>query len=578
MKRADIFVIAVWTAFIFGLAEGLVLNASRANPVLFAPYKLSAHVIWVAPIIDIAIFLITACLLMLLFMLIPERYRGPFPDLVFGIFLFLGFFAVLFAPKILHVASVVLLSLGLAIVSVRLLRRGRNKITESMRRSLILVPVLMLFTAGIISGYERLQESRIMSRLPEAETDAQNVLIIVMDTVRFDRFLSTFMSSTGNSVTPNLNQLAKKGVRYENAWVTSSWSLPSHASILTGLYPHEHGADWPELELKTDVTTLPEYFSNLGYVTAAFSGNSAWVTPEYLGRGFTRFKVYTAQDFIRRTSYGRALDLVIAKLGFHYSGYGKKAPQLHDEFLDFLADFPENPFFGYITYMDVNQAFHKVQLGHAFWEQPPTTQEVIKAYDESLSVLDQQIGDFFLELERKGVLENTLVVITSDHGESFGATNADDHDPEGHGTSLYPEQSHVPLFIIYPQEIEGNQRIDDTVSLRSIAGTITGLLNLDNTPFVGELLPLNQSSETIPEQDTGLILATLNYDKYQVQSVIWDSWLYLKDLNQAEGKEELYNLDADPEAKVNLIAHPEVTASIRQKLEQLLASRHISGN
>lgn len=578
MKRADIFVIAVWTALIFGLAEGLVLNASRANPVLFAPYKLSAHVIWVAPLIDIILFLVPAFLLMLLFKIIPEQYRDLFSNLILGFFLFLGFFAILFAPKLLHIASVVLLSLGLAIVTFRLTQRRRSELIKSLRRGLVLVPVMILLFAGMVYGYKRLQEDRIVSQLPDAKTDVQNVLIIVMDTVRFDRFTSTFMSSTGNSLTPNLNQLAKKGVRYENAWVASTWSLPSQVSILTGLYPHEHSADWPELSLNEDVTTLPEYLSNLGYVTGAFSGNSSWATPEYMGRGFTRFNAYTANDFVRRTSYGRGIDLILAKLGFHYSGYGKKAPQIHDEFLDFLADFPENPFFGYIVYMDVNQAFHKVQLGHGFWEQPPTTQEVIKAYDESLSVLDQQIGDFFLELERKGVLENTLVVITSDHGESFGATDTDDHDPEGHGTSLYPEQSRVPLFIVYPREIEGNQTIDDTVSLRSIAGTITELLNLDNSPFTGDLLSLNQSPGTIPEPDSGVILATLNYDKYQVQSVIWDSWLYLKDLNQAEGKEELYNLEADPGAKVNLVTHSEVTPSIRQKLEQLLASGHFMGN
>ena len=78
-------------------------------------------------------------------------------------------------------------------------------------------------------------------------------------------------------------------------------------------------------------------------MTGAFSGNSAWVTPEYLGRGFLRFDVYTPEDLIRRTAHGRKLDGLLKTLGYYAAGRGKKAPELNSQFLRFLDDYPGRP-------------------------------------------------------------------------------------------------------------------------------------------------------------------------------------------------------------------------------------------
>lgn len=578
MRNSDTLVIAVWTGLIFGWVEGLIFNASRTNPVLYAPYKLSSHVIWVTPVLDIIIFVSTIPILLLIANAIRRWRREYLSTIVYGWFLFLGYFALLSAPKLIHVVSAALLSLGLALATTKIIQIAGNKILKLLRRIFFLTPILILLSIGVVFGYERMHEARQAGRLPDSKSNAQNVLVIVMDTVRYDRFTSSYKSALDKSLTPYLDQVAAKGVRYENAWPSTSWTLPSQASILTGLYSHEHEADWPELKLNKNAVTLGEYFTQLGYATAAFSGNSSWVTPEYLGDGFMRFNVYTAHDFIRRTSYGRVIDKFLAKIGYHYSGLGKKAPQINAEFLRFLDDYPDNPFFVYICYMDVNQGFHRRQLGYGFWEHPPSVQEVIEAYDESLSVLDKQINDLFIDLESRGVLDNTLLIITSDHGESFGASGTEDHDPAGHGTSLYPEQSRVPLIIIYPRVISSNQRIYKTVSLRAIPTTITELLDLDNAPFYGDPLPVNQPLEISASGDSNHLLATLNYHKYRVQSVVWENWLYIKNLNNAQNNEELFNLENDPLAKTNLDTYPEIISSMSQQLDQLLSTNHLTDN
>jgi arylsulfatase A-like enzyme len=403
------------------------------------------------------------------------------------------------------------------------------------------------------------------TRTPSAATP--NVLVIVLDTLRYDRFTRP----AEQSLTPNLDRLTENGVRFENAWATSSWSLPAQASILTGRYAHEHGADWPGLRLDGQHPTLAEFFARQGYVTGAFSGNASWVSPEYLGRGFLRFDVYLIEDLLRRTAHGRTVDRVLQEVGYHYAGRGKKAPTLNGQFLQFLGDYRGRPFFAYLCYMDVNQGFHARRFNTYFRKLAPT-HEVIEAYDLALRELDAQVGILFTELERRSLLENTLVIITSDHGESFGAEGTDDHDPSGHGTSLYPEQLQVPLFVVYAARLPPGRRVRHTVSIRAIPAMITRLLGLERSPFGGSPLPLAEDPPGAPEDKTA-VLATLNYDDHKLQSVVRDHWQYIRNLRDPRGGEELYDLAADPLAKVNLGWDHPLIDPMRELLQQSLASK-----
>ncbi len=567
MRNSDIFVIAVWAATIFGLLEGLMLVICRVYPTILAPYKVSTEVLYIAPILDLFLFSLVALGLFFLVRRGGKWLRSPdLLVLVYGFFIFLGVFAVISGPRIIHLLSAALLSLGLTVAFCRKLRGFENRLTIFLRGRLIWIPALIVTVALGVSSYEWIREYWLFRQLPVATKGAMNVLVIVMDTVRYD----SFTGRADDLLTPRLDRLIGRGVNYENAWATSSWSLPSHASILTGRYPHEHGADWPRLELDESYPTLGEFFSKQGYVTGAFSGNASWVTPEYLGRGFLRFDVYMLEDILRRTVFGRPIGRLLWQVGYHYAGRGKKASKLNAQFLNFLEDYPNRPFFAYLCYMDVNQALHNRRLNRSFWESVPPVHEVVKAYDQGLKTLGQQMSDLFIELESRGILNNTLVIITSDHGESFGATSNDDHDPSGHGTSLYPEQAKVPLFVIYPQKIPGQPTVRANVSLRQIPKTITHILNLADSPFVGQTMPMASNDNSGSPHPESPLLATLNYAHQRILSVIWHPWYYINNLNNPANGEELFDLVKDPLAKNNLRPAYAIALEIQKVLEKLL--------
>jgi arylsulfatase A-like enzyme len=344
---------------------------------------------------------------------------------------------------------------------------------------------------------------------------------------------------------PNLARLASTGTTFDNAWSTTSWSLPSQASVLTGLHAFEHGADFPGIALAPEALTLGEYFGRRGYATGAFSSNSAWIVREHLGRGFVRFDAYIFEDLARRTVAGRVAERPLNKLGYHKAGRGKEASVLAAQFLDFVDDYGTRPFFAYLCFMDVNRNMHRRALGHAFWETRATPEQVLATYDSAITALDAQIGTMLEELDRRGKLANTMIVVASDHGESFGAGMLADHDPEGHGTSLYPEQVRVPLFVVMPGSIAAAQRDDRVASIRSIPATVAALLGDSSRPFPGEPLVMRAPRSDVAE------LATLDYDEYKVRSVMWDGWQYLAYPDDPQ-REELFDLRADPGARRNL--------------------------
>lgn len=567
MRKSDLFVIAAWAAAIFGFVEGLVLVICRAYPANVAPYKVSNDALWIAPVLDLMLFFLAAAGMLLLAKLGRKWLSGSrLPIFAYGVFIFLGIFAVLSVPKVVHLLSAAVLSLGLSVALCRKLSGFENGLTAFLRGRLIWIPALIVTAALGVSGYEWAAEVWLFRQLPAAPGGAANVVVIVLDTVRYDKFIRP----GGRSLTPRLDKIMAKGVSFENAWSTTSWSLPSQASILTGRYPHEHGADWPRLELDEKYPTLGEFFAGHGYVTGAFSGNASWVTPEYLGRGFLRFDVYLLEDILRRTAYGRAVGRLLWEIGYHYAGRGKKAPEVNAEFLKFLDDYPDRPFFAYLCYMDVNQAFNNRRLNRGFWTAVPSAQEVVGAYDRGLKTLDQQVGDLLAELEKRGILNNSLLIVTSDHGESFGARSPDDHDPPGHGTSLYPEQTKVPLFVVYPDKIPGERKVQASVSLRQIPKTITQVLDLADSSFVGRPLPIDADDRNASGREAP-VLATLKYDNQRVQSVIWRPWQYINNLNDPRNGEELYDLVQDPLAKNNLKPNFSILQKIAEIMEKLLA-------
>jgi arylsulfatase A-like enzyme len=530
---------AVWSGLLFGVLEGVVLCVTHSYPAVRAAHKTSTDVLWMAPLLDIVAFLLAAGLLAL----VVHRRHVSSEWLVrtsgLGM-VFIGSATVLGTASVLHPVAVVLMSAGIvAAVSRRKTGDSPSAFARRLSSRMWLVPLII---GALIIGVRlarHVQELRAVGPAPAGQ-HGPNVLIVVLDTFRRDRFERV------PSITPTLDRLARESVRYTDAWATSSWSLPSHASILTGLYPHQHLADWPTFRESTAVATLPEYLASRGYVTGAFSGNAAWVTPEYLGRGFQRFQVYTPEDLLQRTMIGRVVDRPLWEVGFHPAGRGKSAATVTEEFVDFIDDYPARPFFAYLCYMDANQSLHAERYKHGTRQQAPPS-DVARAYDAGVRRLDGELASLDDALRARGLLEHTVLIVTADHGESFAPGEAGDHPPLGHGTSLYPEQLRVPLFVRLPGG-SAPRTITESVSIKSVPALVMDALGIKHSPFE----PASSDASATTARESGDLLATLRYAGKGIESVVWDRWQYIDERSKPESDEELFDRQLDPTAEVNL--------------------------
>lgn len=194
---------------------------------------------------------------------------------------------------------------------------------------------------------------------------------------------------------------------------------------------------------------------------------------------------------------------------------------------------------------------------------PAEIKDELNAYDGAIAYLDYHIDQLFQELQRRNELENTLVIITSDHGEEFG-----EHGFLGHGNTLYTTALHVPLLIIFPHQVPGDNRVLEPVSLRDIPATVLELLNLESkSTFPGASL---SRYWTAPKGDQAQGNDMLLSEEWEMKSLISNNLHYVRN---ETGAEELYDYEQDPFELQNLAASKEgriVLQQFRQALDIFL--------
>lgn len=424
---------------------------------------------------------------------------------------------------------------------------------------IILLACAILSAVGLTAS-DYLHERRVASELPPAPKKLPNVLLIILDTVRADH-LSLYGYTRQTS--PNLDRWAQRGTVFENAWSTTSWTLPTHASILTGRPAYEHGVEHGA-KLDSRYPVLPEFLQAQGYVTGAFIANDIWLNPEYgFDRGFLHFEVYTIFSLAARTALGRKIDTLLTNNLKLRTPIRKSAAKINSEFLDWLHRYPNRPFFAFLNYFDVHDPYlPPPSYRSKFNDQPPEDssrqdtrfRHLINEYDSLIAYLDHHLGLLFAELDRRGLTENTIVLVTSDHGESLG-----DHNQKQHGSTLYRELLGVPLILVAPGRVSSARRVESPVSVQHIPATVVHLLGLaGDSPFPGPSMTQALSGNAIHSNELLEIplLAELNGLKREpkMKSLITSTWQYI--WNAPDGKEELYNLKKDPHELNNLAETP----------------------
>jgi arylsulfatase A-like enzyme len=314
-----------------------------------------------------------------------------------------------------------------------------------------------------------------------------NVILISVDTLRADH-LGCYGYS--RPTTPRIDAICSEGVAFEQAIAHAPSTLPSHASILTSLIPQHHRASFDNRRaLPEEITTLAEVLVGQGYRTAAFTGGGQIDAVFGLGQGFEQYSVPASNDFETTVSAGldwldglggRPFFLFLHTYQVH-NPYDPSPEVLSLFETDYEGELPATISVELIDGINKrSEALPAADLAH-----------IIATYDAEIREVDTAFGRLIDTLAERGLLDSTLVVFTSDHGEEFG-----EHGYVGwHSHTTYEELLHVPLFFKFPAGGFSHRRIDRMVRSIDIAPTILKAIGsrvpesfsgLDLAAFLGE--------------------------------------------------------------------------------------------
>jgi arylsulfatase A-like enzyme len=472
-----------------------------------------------------------------------------------------------------------ILAIGIAVRTRHLVAANSVRFQAVVRRTTLAMAILVVVAGASLYGWKRVAEWKAVSSLADSGSDLPNVLLIILDTVRA-RNLSLYGYHRATS--PRLSDLAESGVVFERAMVPSSWTLPAHGSMFTGQRSSEIDVDW-DTPLNDKFPTLAEVLREHGYATAGFVANSFYAGPTSgLSRGFLHYDANKMSlALVARNSWAAKtiINKIRTRLGFHQRLARKTAADVNREVLRWLRPASARPFFVFLNYFDAHDPYlvphpfnTRFTVGHranwlkasprkfAGWPREYTAAELsglVDAYDGAIAYLDEQIGRLFDELEQYGILQQTIVILTSDHGEQFG-----EQHPALilHGNSLYMTSLHVPLVVWHPSYVAAGQRVNSPVTLQDLSATVVDLLGLTaDSPFPGSSWAKYWDTTDSPAPPTSLLLAEVNHLALSppwepatagpMKALLKDCLHYI--LN-GDGREELYNLETDPWERLDL--------------------------
>lgn len=440
-----------------------------------------------------------------------------------------------------------------------------------------------------------------------------NIVLIVMDAVRADH-LSCY--GYDRDTTPELTQLADKGVLYENAFSNSNYTAEAHPPIFTGLLPSRSGAYRGNLSLPSNMKLLSERLHDSGYRTFSTSAGSHLRKERGYDRGFDTFqethriqpKIGTLQKLIREKPFRDQFKYTLSK------GPDEKTLYKFISFEYFRKSNPE-PFFAFFNCKTTHSPFNPPRpykseycpdlqrpkyevlehLYSALGRQPQSLPDdvdveqclnamnvaqaedsserewdVVKAwYDGSIKYLDSRIGELVTQLDQEGLLNDTYLIITADHGEMLG-----EHGLGAHSHSLYEELLRIPL-IIRPPTGENSLRITDRVSLIDLFATILDMadISVPDREHSQSLLPFQ---EGIDHEYTFAEVSKVQgeYSNWTLPSNVRGPLQSIRDdmfklIRSGNGNVELYNWREDPAEQTDISSEfPDVIDEMTDEIKK----------
>jgi arylsulfatase A-like enzyme len=409
-----------------------------------------------------------------------------------------------------------------------------------------------------------------------ADPGAPNILLISIDSLRADHL---HCYGYPRATSPHLDALAAEGARFETVISPTSWTLPAHMTLLTSLPPEKHGVITNHLRLASGIETIPQHMQRSGYATAGF------VSTTYLDGlyGFSRgFDVYDDYTILRvagaksrkAVTSGMVADHAIRWVEQHSASSPQQPFFLFLHFFDVHYDYnPPLPFARMFDRTYRGPATGNVDLVRAGMQQRDVD-HVVALYDGEIAWVDWNIGRVVAELRARGLLDNTIIAITADHGEEFL-----DHGQSGHFKTLYDEVLRVPLIIRYPKKVAAGRQVAGQVRLMDVAPTLFSLagIRLPHSRVATEARGLGcLLKPDAPAKATPLLPAFGDLKGEMASLRTADAKLIV---NLRTHREELYDLARDPYEKHNIDGQNEAKADeLRALLDRWRAASPASSN
>ncbi|MFC1850783.1 sulfatase [candidate division CSSED10-310 bacterium] len=408
-----------------------------------------------------------------------------------------------------------------------------------------------------------------------------NLVLVSLDTLRYDRLgITGYKAPTS----PMLDTWSRDAIMFDSMISNSSWTLPAHHSLFTGQFPTVHSANYPGARLANDKVTLAEVLNRNGYDTCAWTGGA------YVSRGFG-----FAQGFAHFQEVGDSKELIMDEL-VDLSTRWLENRNPHTPFFLFLHSFdvhvPYTPPTEFLppfepiptSSVDATDPFTLLRIMNKdITLKPPDLEYLNKLYDAEIRFVDHQLGRLFNALDRLRLTDRTIVVLFSDHGETF-----QDHGLiMTHAYTLYEEVIHVPLLIRLPGLTEGlglrRQSLVQTVDLMPTLLDLLGITISDSKVLMlgKSLLPVIAYDEPVNQE----VFAETNYNnhlqkfprmfpgrKHTATRVIRTSeYAYI--LDEINDVEELYSIKNDKHQQQNILNEsPAVVSELKPKLKRWMSA------
>lgn len=398
-----------------------------------------------------------------------------------------------------------------------------------------------------------------------------NVLLVSIDSLRADHL---HCYGYHRATSPTIDSLAAEGVRFTTVVAPTSWTLPSHVTLLTSLEPDLHGVNLARERLSPDAVLLPDELRGHGYTTAGFVSGPFMDATYGFFRGFDLYDDYTA---VRR--HGRAaatdvtspllLDSVDAWLS-EWDRSGRKKPffiflHMWDVHYDYLPPPPFDTMFDAAYRGSINgERIFTSPLIHKDMD-PGDLAHVVALYDGEIRFTDGYLGKILRLLRELDIFDSTVVAITADHGEEFF-----EHGDKTHGKTLYDEAVLVPWVIRFPAKIPAGRVVERQVRLSDVAPTILSLAGIRRTGEFGKGLrsPMDDrldllsliSGRSEPAQDS-FAIGNLHNNIHSIRTNRF------KLIRHADGRNELFDLVADPRERSDMSQlQPQLRVALQKQL------------